>query len=238
MEENKSSSDKRFWLGGLLIIVGTIFLFNSFEIIDFHFARIIFSWSFFIFIIGLFVIINTEKKILGGYLTGIGLIFLIPKIFPQVSYDGTIVLAIILISLGSYIIFKQKDKKSEIAVDELGQIRKDVIDEVSIFGGGTKIVTSDNFRGGNVTAIFGGSEIHLKGCKLADGTNYIDVLALFGGTTLIVPSDWNIVMNVTSIFGGFSNKSIKDPSIPIDMNKTLIIKGLVIFGGGEVKTYL
>ncbi len=237
MEDKNKSTDKRFWLGGLLIIIGAIFLFNSFEIIDFQFARIIFSWSFFFLIIGIFIIVNTEKKVLGGILAGIGFIFIIPKIFPQVHYDGTIVIAVILISLGTYIIFKQKDKEDN-AADELGQVKKDVIDDVAIFGGGTRIVTSDNFRGGNITSIFGGSEIHLKGCKLAEGTNYIDILALFGGTTLIVPNDWNIVMNVTAIFGGFSNKSIKDPNVPIDLNKTLIIKGLVIFGGGEVKTYL
>jgi predicted membrane protein len=237
MEDRNKSTDKRFWLGGLLIIIGAIFLFNSFEIIDFQFARIIFSWSFFFLIIGIFIIVNTEKKVLGGILTGIGFIFIIPKIFPQVHYDGTIVIAVILISLGTYIIFKQKDKEDN-AADELGRVKKDVIDDVAIFGGGTRIVTSDNFRGGNITSIFGGSEIHLKGCKLAEGTNYIDILALFGGTTLIVPNDWNIVMNVTAIFGGFSNKSIKDPNVPIDLNKTLIIKGLVIFGGGEVKTYL
>lgn len=238
MEDKKNSTDKRFWLGGLLIIIGAIFLFNSFEIIDFQFARIIFSWSFFFLIIGIFIIVNTEKKVLGGILAGIGFIFLIPKIFPQVHYDGTIVIAILLISLGAYIIFKQKNKNSENVIDELGQVNKDVIDDVAIFGGGTRIVTSDNFRGGNITSVFGGSEIHLKGCKLAEGTNYIDILALFGGTTLIVPNNWNIVMNVTAIFGGFSNKSIKDPNVPIDLNKTLIIKGLVIFGGGEVKTYL
>lgn len=237
MENKKNSTDKRFWLGGLLIIIGAIFLFNSFEIIDFQFARIIFSWSFFFLIIGIFIIVNTEKKVLGGILAGIGFIFIIPKIFPQVHYDGTIVIAVILISLGTYIIFKQKDRDDN-AADELGQVKKDFIDDVAIFGGGTRIVTSDNFRGGNITSIFGGSEIHLKGCKLAEGTNYIDILALFGGTTLIVPNDWNIVMNVTAIFGGFSNKSIKDPNVPIDLNKTLIIKGLVIFGGGEVKTYL
>ena len=238
MEDRQKSTDKRFWLGGLLIFIGAIFLFNSFEIIDFQFARVIFSWSFFMFIIGIFVTVNTDKKVLGGFLTGIGLIFLIPKIFPQVNYDGTIVIALILISLGAYIIFRQKDKSAEGPEDELGRIKRDIIDDVAIFGGGTRIVTSDNFKGGNITSIFGGSEIHLKGCKLAEGTNYIDILALFGGTTLIVPNDWNIVMNVTSIFGGFSNKSIKDPNIPIDLTKTLIIKGLVIFGGGEVKTYL
>jgi hypothetical protein len=45
-------------------------------------------------------------------------------------------------------------------------------------------------------------------------------------------------MNVTSIFGGFSNKSVKDPNASVDLSRTLIIKGLVVFGGGEMKTYL
>jgi len=130
-----------------------------------------------------------------------------------------------------------REKKAEAENDNFGQISKDVIDDVAIFGGGTKIITSENFKGGNVTAIFGGSEIILKGCKLAEGTNVIDVLAVFGGTTIIVPSDWNIVLNVTPIFGGFSNKSVKDPNRVIDLSKTLIIKGLVVFGGGELKTY-
>ena len=94
------------------------------------------------------------------------------------------------------------------------------------------------FSGGNITAVFGGSEIILKGCKLSEGTSSIDILAVFGGTTIIVPNDWNVVMNVTSIFGGFSNKSVKDPSMFPDQSKTLIIKGLVVFGGGELKTYL
>jgi len=61
---------------------------------------------------------------------------------------------------------------------------------------------------------------------------------VFGGTTIVVPNDWNIVMNVTSIFGGFSNKSVKDPNANVDLSRTLIIKGLVVFGGGELKTYL
>jgi hypothetical protein len=46
------------------------------------------------------------------------------------------------------------------------------------------------------------------------------------------------VINVTSILGGFSNKAIRNPSVVIDQSKTLHIKGLAMFGGGEVKTYL
>ena len=235
MEENKNKMDKRVLLGSLLIGLGGLFFLKSLDIFDFDFARIILSWPFFFILIGLYLTLNTTRKMLGGILAGLGFIFILPRIFPSIEYDGSVVLAIFLIAIGSYIISNQKKKSIE--VNELGQITKDVIDDVAIFGGGTRIVTSENFQGGNITAVFGGSEIILKGCKLAEGTTSIDILAVFGGTTIVVPSDWNVVMNVTSIFGGFSNKGIKDPNAQVDLSKTLIIKGLVVFGGGELKTY-
>jgi len=236
MEENKNKVDKRVILGSILIGLGGLFFLNSLDIFSFNFGRVIFSWPFFFIVIGMYLTLNTSRKMLGGILAGLGIIFIIPKIFSTVVYDFSVAIAIFLIAFGSYIVLNQKKKSEE--TDELGQITKDVIDDVAIFGGGTKIVTSDNFRGGNITAVFGGSEIILKGSKLAEGTNSIDILAVFGGTTIVVPNDWNIVMNVTSIFGGFSNKSIKDPNAFVDQSKTLIIKGLVVFGGGELKTYL
>ncbi len=236
MEENKNKVDKRVMLGSILIGLGGLFFLNSLDIFDFNFGRVIFSWQFFFIVIGVYLTLNTSRKMLGGIIAGLGFIFILPRIFPSIDYDGSIVVAIFMIAIGSYIILNQKKKAEQ--TDDLGQINKDVIDDVAIFGGGTKIVTSDNFRGGNVTAVFGGSEIILKGCKLADGTSSIDILAVFGGTTIVVPNDWNVVMNVTSIFGGFSNKSVKDPSSFVDQSKTLIIKGLVVFGGGELKTYL
>ncbi len=239
MSENKNSIDKRVLLGGILIVLGGIFLLNTMNIFHFRIASVIFSWPFIMLVIGLFVLANTEKKFLGGVLSGIGALFLIPRIFPQVDYDGGIVIPIILIIIGIYIIMKKR-KVDESAQDAFGAstLNKDKIDDVSIFGGGTKIINSENFQGGNVTAIFGGSEINLINCKLAEGDNVLDVLCIFGGTTIILPKEWNVVINVTSILGGFSNKAIRNPSVVIDQSRTLHIKGLAMFGGGEVKNYL
>lgn len=233
MKDFNNKLDRRFWLGGAFILLGVLFFLNSMDIIDFSISRIIFSWPFFFLVIGLIITINTNKKLFGGILSGIGAIFLIPKIFPSIDYDGTIVFAIIFIAIGIYLIFNRMGKDKHFEYEE----KKDIIEDVSIFGGAEKTITSDNFKGGSITAIFGGSEINLKGCKLSEGNNVIDVLCVFGGTTLIVPNDWNVVINVTPIFGGFSNKVIKDPSTVIDVNKTIIIKGLVIFGGGEIKNH-
>jgi hypothetical protein len=62
----------------------------------------------------------------------------------------------------------------------------------------------------------------------------IEVVFIFGGSTMLVPADWNIQVEVFNIFGGYVDKRI---SSQIDPNKTVIIKGVTIFGGGEVKSY-
>ena len=239
MSENRNNIDKRILLGGILIILGGIFLLNTMNIMHFRIAHVIFSWPFIMFVIGLFVLVNTEKKFLGGILCGIGALFLIPRIFPEIDYDGGIIIPIFFIILGVYIILKKRkvDLGPEFSSDT-SKINRDKIDDVSIFGGGTKIISSSNFQGGNITAIFGGSEINLINCQLAEGDNILDVLCVFGGTTIILPKEWNVIINVTSILGGFSNKAIRNPSIVIDQSRTLHIKGLAMFGGGEVKTYL
>ena len=64
----------------------------------------------------------------------------------------------------------------------------------------------------------------------------IDVLIMFGGTEIRVPNSWNVILSVTPIFGGFSNKIRRDPNVPVNQSKTLIIKGLAMFGGGEIKS--
>ena len=239
MPENKNTVDKRVLLGGILIFLGGLFLLNTMNILNFRFTNVVFSWPFIMLVIGLFVLVNTEKKFLGGTLSGIGALFLIERIFPEIDYDGGIIIPILFIVLGTYIILKKRklDSGSEFFSDT-SKLSKDKIDDVSIFGGGTKIISSNNFQGGNVTAIFGGSEINLINCQLAEGDNVLDVLCVFGGTTIILPKEWNVVINVTSVLGGFSNKAIRNPSILIDQTRTLHIKGLAMFGGGEVKTYL
>jgi hypothetical protein len=69
---------------------------------------------------------------------------------------------------------------------------------------------------------------------MAEGRHQLECVNIFGGSSMIVPSDWNIVVEVVSIFGGFADKRV--PTV-VDPTKTLIIKGVAIFGGGEIKNH-
>ena len=124
MEENKNKIDKRVMLGSILIGLGGLFFLNSLDIFDFNFGRVIFSWQFFFIVIGVYLTLNTSRKMLGGIIAGLGFIFILPRIFPSIDYDGSIVIAIFMIAIGSYIILNQKKKEED--TDELGQINKDV----------------------------------------------------------------------------------------------------------------
>ena len=94
-----------------------------------------------------------------------------------------------------------------------------------------------NFRGGKITSIFGGSEIDLLDSELSSEINVIEVFYLFGGSAIKVPKDWVIINKVTAILGGFADKRNVSTSAVADPKKTLILRGFVMFGGGEVSSY-
>jgi predicted membrane protein len=112
----------------------------------------------------------------------------------------------------------------------------DMINEFNVFSGSETIVSSQNFRGGKISSVFGGSKIDFSQAKLSQEYNEIELFYLFGGTELIVPSEWEIENRVTSIMGGFSHKRSTSVTTKPDSKQKLVLKGLVIFGGGEIKS--
>jgi Predicted membrane protein (DUF2154). len=252
-------------LGLAFILIGTLVFLSYLKIIHENILDVVFSLPSALIFLGLVNLVKTRHRLIGVTLLFFGIVWIIPRINPEVHYDENVIISMILIMFGIFILLKRRIYKGRFKhyrpseeeirnwkemkdhnwhdnpwVRETQDLNENRIDDAAIFGGGKKILHSENFEGGNITAIFGGSEIDLSGCKLAPGENIIDVLAIFGGTTIIVPKDWKIIVNVVPLFGGFSIKGRRDPNIDYDPTKALVIKGTVIFGGGEVKinTYL
>lgn len=123
-------------------------------------------------------------------------------------------------------------------INEFKKYETDRLKELTILWGTEKRIISDNFKGGNITSVAGYSELDLSQCKLDNKSIVIDFVGIFGGSTIIVPKEWNVVVDVFSLFGGFSSKIIRTPDTKVDMEKTLTIKGLVLFGYGEVKSII
>lgn len=265
MHEKRASNNGRIIAGILVIVFGIFLLLDNLNFIDSEFTP-----GFLVAAIGLIILINSKKKLLGVIILFIGMGIILGNI-PGVN--GGIIFPMLLILFGIYIVFRNRvghnkpiiaghaihikdplapndplaapsnetftnDANAQANFNQTKEtINQDVLDEIAVFGGGHKTFNTANFMGGNITAVFGGFEIDLSNCKLASGENVLDVLAVFGGCEIIVPRDWNIVINVTPLFGGFSNKVRRDPNFVPDPSRVLVIKGLVMFGGGEIKSY-
>jgi len=113
--------------------------------------------------------------------------------------------------------------------------REDYIDSVAVFGSIRKVVVSKNFKGGEATSFFGGTELFLNQADI-NGTVVLELTQVFGGAKLIVPPTWNIKSEVTAVFGGVDDKRMVQSNM-IDPNKVLILKGTSVFGGLEIHNY-
>lgn len=111
----------------------------------------------------------------------------------------------------------------------------DYLDSVNVFGGSNQIVYSKNFKGGEITAVFGGCDVNLTQADF-EGQVVIDVTAIFGGAKIVVPQGWLVKSEVTAIFGGLEDKRGIMP-VSEGQNKLLVIKGIALFGGVDIRNF-
>jgi predicted membrane protein len=112
---------------------------------------------------------------------------------------------------------------------------EDILDATAIFGGVNKTILSKNFRGGDITNIFGGTELDFTHADI-QGRVVIDITQVFGGTKLIVPSNWHVVPDLSAIFAGVDDKRIKNQQA-LNNDKVLVLKGVSMFAGVDIRSY-
>ena len=230
MNENPRRGSKGAAFGLIMIIVGFVIIANQFNVIPFKMREILFTWQAILIVIGV-VFVTTRDRYSGYILMGIGAFFLLPEIIDMPFQYRHMFWPLVFILGGVLIIFKGTGIISRHRFSRGGS-GEDYIDDVNIFGGGDYIITSKNFKGGSIVSIFGGGKYDFRQSNLGEERCIIEVVNIFGGASLIVPSDWKIKLEMVSIFGGFSDKRhIIDPN----PQKTLIVKGVSLFGGGDIK---
>ncbi len=248
MEKQNTKFGNSFWLGIIVVAVGSLLLLDrlDFDLVPYW----LISWKTLLIVIG--VAIGLRKNFQGiGWivLIVIGSFFLIEDI-PGVDFEiRRYVFPVIVITIGLLILFRSvlsksasearrswmggDEKKSDILTDSSSS-GEERIDITSIFGGSKRRIFSKNFRGGQVTSIFGGSELDLTQADI-EGTVALDVVSVFGGAKFLVPSNWEVKSDITAILGGVEDKR-KDPSA-YSPSKKLILTGVCLFGGIEIKSY-
>lgn len=216
-------------IGGLLIILGFLFLFETSGLLSLlHMSAgevIAYLWP--TVLLGVGIKMMLDKNVSSAILfLSLGIIFLLTKLFNWNLF--AVMWPIAIIAVGLSMIFRKENTHINAGKKYSDSER---VSEAVIFWGVDKRMDSQNFRGGDISAIFGGGKIDLRNTKISKDGAKLSVNAIFGGIEILVPKNGKVVTNGTGILGGWENKvSPRDTKSPV-----LEISGSAIFGGVEIK---
>jgi len=234
-----SETSNRFLIGVLLIVAGLILMVKKSTILpeplDHFIDDIIFSWQMLLVVIGVITLISSDNKTPGIVMVAVGGFFMIPELFTDFFRSFNFFWPALFIVIG--VVLLMNSKRLGKTLDFKTTNKADYIDYVNIFSGAERQLITENFQGGKITSIFGGGEVDLTRSSLAPGENVIEITCIFGGTTIIVPESWSVILDVTPVLGGFSDSRKMRGDVIKDNTRSLILRGTVIFGGGEIKSY-
>jgi predicted membrane protein len=199
-------------------------------------------------------------RLWGGTLVAVGTIFLLENLgwLPRVTWGR--LWPLVIVALGISMLVKNLERQHRrdqaanvpsvgagsgadpkagagptIAGSSSGATSSSLLSEWAVFSGVRRRVDSQEFAGGEVTAVFGGAEIDLRGAGMTKEEVIIDVNAVFGGVEIYAPDTWEVVMRGAPIFGGYDDGTTLPRRVEGKKTPRLIIAGSAVFGGVSVK---
>ena len=216
--------------GIILVVLGVIIGTNSLGLTD---INLLFDgwWTLFIIVpcfIGLFT--NSEKTgNIIGILIGVALLLGINDI---IDFDKiwTLLLPLVIVVVCLSLIFKDTfNSKVSKEIKKINKENNKDNDYFTAFSGQNIDLNNEDFKGADLTAIFGGLKLDLRKANI-DKDVVINASSIFGGINILIPKDVNVKVKSTSLFGGVTNKKSNN-----DNQKTIYINALCMFGGVEIK---
>jgi hypothetical protein len=124
-------------------------------------------------------------------------------------------------------------KKSELGrrVDPSALPGKEAEYMIHVFGGSNRAGRWTVARNIWMLNLFGGGELDFTDARFSARETRIRMFCVFGGANFYVPENINTVSKALCVFGGIDNRA---PSMDAPDAPTLVIEGLLLFGGVRI----
>ena len=211
-------------LGLLLVAIGGIALLDRLEVIDADLWDLVGTWwPLLIVFVGLAALVSVPRAWVGpaiiivvGVLLQLDRLDLIRVSFWDILWPSAL-LIVGLVLVARYARGPADDRNS--------------INSTVMWWGSNPRTTSQDFKGGSLTAVMGGIEADLRQAGIQSHAE-ISAFAFWGGIEIKVPPFWRVTVRGLPILGGWENKTVMpaDPNAP-----ELIVHVTAIMGGVEIK---
>ncbi len=234
-------------VGAGVILAGFLFLIDNLGWIDLD-MRVHF-WPFILMLVGASTLAQAPRRgsgaaVAGIFMIGFGAVSLL-KGLGLIYISWQTLFPIGIIGLGLMMVFRAHKRSQQAAAGGEEGVQGDegafftksegvtgerVLDMTAIFGGIHSKVTTQDFRGGDLTSVMGGIDLDMRTASL-NGTAVLNVFALMGGISIKVPTDWTVELEGTPILGGFEEKTMQ----PHEASKRLVVRGTAVMGGVDIR---
>ncbi|MRG47191.1 hypothetical protein GFS24_18865 [Chitinophaga sp. SYP-B3965] len=221
------------WAGVVVLCIGLFFFLDRMNL---NMPDWVISWPMLLIVIGFGMALKRKFQGAGWFIMIlVGSVFLVNRIVPFTWDFHRFMWPSIIIIIGIALIGKAGTRKQRYDnyVQE-GSTSNDLLESTVIFSGTNKVVLSKDFKGGNVTTVFGSTELNFVQADI-NGEAILNVETVFGGVEITVPASWDVRMDVNTIFGGVEDKRSVPPMA--NSGKVLIIRGSCVFGGVDLKSF-
>lgn len=111
------------------------------------------------------------------------------------------------------------------------------LNAVAIFGGCERRISSKNFQGGKATAVLGGIELDFRDADIdtENGEAVLEINCVLGGVEIRVPENWHVHSRSVPVLGGYEDTARQAVDAPGAKPKTLVVTGMVVLGGVEIR---
>jgi predicted membrane protein len=227
-----SHSKQHLILGIFVITLGVLALVDRFNI--FHIGSIFQFWPTVFILIGLLKITGSKSRasiITGTIFIAVGMVLMLSHV-GLINFSWGDWWPVILIVVGIAIVFKDRSggSRKEWFGENLFANENSSLDITAVMGGNKTVNNSQDFKGGELTAIMGGIELDLRTASIQQEA-ILNIWATWGGIVIKIPADWTVVNRGMAIMGGIEDKSFASSTA----TKRLIITGTAIMGGVEIK---
>ncbi len=223
----------RLVFGILVIVVGLLFTLDNFGLVSARFLLRL--WPLALVAVGLTKVFQRRgfwNGFWGWVLALAGTLLLLDKL-DILRFPVWKLAPLVLVALGIRLVQKAGGRTFPDRTIESRTAA--TLDETAIFGGWDRSITTNEFLGGEINALFGGFELDLTNCRIPDDQVSVTVFIAFGGGDIRVPRDWAVDVKAFAIFGGTDDKSAHPPLDGDVPPKRLVIDGFVVFGGLDIK---
>src|ERR1039457_2042312 len=184
--------------GGLILVaIGVLFLLGNLHIV--RGTDWISYWPVIPIVIGLVQLVDSSSssgRIGGGVMLVVGGLFLADNL-GYINFPIWDLWPLILIAVGLMMVWKRAGfVTGKQAADRIHRrwnlpdmsagctTSSGYVSEFAIFGGSKRVMTTQDFRGGKVSKIFGGCALDLTGAAMVEDAAVAHVAALYGGSSI------------------------------------------------------